>query len=104
MLTADNFESYIKEHSNELLMIDFYAPWCIWCRRLEPVWEATAKKLMGHHASHAPIRLAKVDCTSQQDLCKKHYVRAYPTIYLFMHGDAKPIEAWHTYRQTYIHT
>jgi len=99
-LTMDTFDQYIKDHNRDLVMVDFFAPWCIWCRRLEPIWENTAKKLMGTHKRKSPIVLASVDCTAQEDLCRKYYVRAYPTIYLFMKGDSKPQEAYHGERTT----
>ena len=100
-LDGNNFDSFLQENRDKLVMVDFFAPWCIWCRRLEPVWEATAKKVMGsaHHA-HSQIVLANVDCTKEADLCQKYYVRAYPTIYLFMNGDKKPKEAYHGERTT----
>jgi len=55
---------------------------------------------MGTHKRKSPIVLASVDCTAQEDLCRKYYVRAYPTIYLFMKGDSKPQEAYHGERTT----
>jgi len=101
VLTLRTFEDYIKEHDQELVMVDFFAPWCIWCRRLEPIWENAAKKLMGtHHKRKSPIRLASVDCTAQSKLCANYYVRAYPTIYMFLNGDTKPREAYHGERTT----
>jgi len=100
-VTGASFESYLAEHPKELVMMNFFAPWCIWCRRLEPVWENTAKKLMGHHHKNKNlIRLASVDCTQEADLCAKQYVRAYPTIYLFLDGNVKPHEAYHGERTT----
>jgi len=101
VLTTGTFESYLQDHKDELVMVDFFAPWCIWCRRLEPVWQNTARKLMGsHHKVKSPIRLASVDCTKESALCQKHYIRAYPTIYMFLHGDSKPREAYHGERTT----
>lgn len=100
-LTMDTFENYLTSNSDKLVLVNFFAPWCIWCRRLEPVWENTAKKIMGsHHTIKSPILLASVDCTAQPELCMKHYVRAYPTIYFFLHGETKPREAYHGERTT----
>lgn len=39
-LNVDSFESMLK--SSELAMVNFYAPWCHWSRKLQPVWEHTA--------------------------------------------------------------
>jgi len=100
-LTMDTFDKYLTDHKEELVLVNFFAPWCIWCRRLEPVWENTAKKIMGsHHTIQSPIKLCSVDCTDQAELCMKHYVRAYPTIYFFLHGENKPREAYHGERTT----
>ena len=100
-LDTKSFKSYLTEHKDKLVMVDFFAPWCIWCRRLEPIWENTAKKLMGNHkGSGNPIRLASVDCTQETQLCQDYFVRAYPTIYFFMDGNPKPKEAYHGERTT----
>lgn len=100
VLTKDTFEQYLGDNKDKLVMVDFFAPWCIWCRRLEPIWENTAKKVMGQHQKKANIVLASVDCTKDAELCQKYYVRAYPTIYMFMKGDKKPVEAYHGERTT----
>ena len=100
-LDANSFKSYLTEHKDQLVMVDFFAPWCIWCRRLEPIWENTAKKMMGNHkGSSNPIRLASVDCTKETKLCQDYFVRAYPTIYFFTDGNPKPREAYHGERTT----
>jgi thiol-disulfide isomerase/thioredoxin len=38
--------------------LKFYAPWCGYCRKLEPIWEDVAKTLYG-----SSINVAKVDAT-----------------------------------------
>ena len=41
--------------------VNFYAPWCPWCQRLEPTWEAVTGEVHTKHPdSDGRIRFAKV--------------------------------------------
>merc|ERR1719498_799767 len=42
-LDAKNFDAFMDD--NEYVFVDFYAPWCIWCQRLAPTWEAFAEEV-----------------------------------------------------------
>jgi thiol-disulfide isomerase/thioredoxin len=39
----DDFPGFIAEH--EYVFANFYAPWCVWCQRLGPTWEAFAETM-----------------------------------------------------------
>eukprot|EP01065_Artemidia_motanka_P007282 TRINITY_DN1359_c8_g1_i1.p1 TRINITY_DN1359_c8_g1~~TRINITY_DN1359_c8_g1_i1.p1 ORF type:complete len:489 (+),score=145.94 TRINITY_DN1359_c8_g1_i1:107-1468(+) len=65
------------------VFVDFYSPWCIWCKRLAPTWEAFAKKL---HDEHYHIAVRKVDCTVHPQMCRQERIRAFPTMRLFKSG------------------
>ena len=57
MLTNDNFASLVLE-SEDIWLIEFYAPWCGHCKKLTPEFEKTAKALEGI------VRLGAVDMTT----------------------------------------
>lgn len=58
--------------------------WCGHCKRLAPTWE----KLADEVADNEGVHVAKVDCTTQRDVCSAQGVRGYPTLKLFTGGDA----------------
>ena len=43
------------------VVVNFYAPWCPWCQRLEPTWEAVTQEVHTKYPdSDGRIRFAKV--------------------------------------------
>ena len=50
-----DFDNWLTNH--EYTLANFYAPWCVWCQRLEPVWEAFAEKV---EAEQLPVSIIKV--------------------------------------------
>ena len=87
-LDSSSFASFV--HSAELALVNYYAPWCIWCQRLSPVWEEYAAVVQGKHYEDV-VKLGKVDCTSAdgEALCAQGGVHAYPTISLFRNGQTE---------------
>lgn len=81
-LTTDQFDVQIKQKENTLVM--FYAPWCGHCKRLKPDYEEAAKVL---HATKDNVKLARVDCTTQEKLCTQYGVGGYPTLKFFKNGE-----------------
>ncbi|KAI6214755.1 Protein disulfide-isomerase [Aphelenchoides besseyi] len=89
-----NFEDFLKE--NPTALVEFYAPWCTHCKKLQPEYEEAAKKL--------DVPLVKVDATIEKELGQKYAVQGYPTIKFWKEGnepidydggrDADSIVAW----------
>ncbi|KAK9478506.1 thioredoxin-like protein [Lipomyces japonicus] len=77
-LTADSFDQFIAE--NSLTLAEFFAPWCGHCKALAPEYEQAATILKDQHPG---IKLAKIDCTQESELCNQHGVEGFPTLKVF---------------------
>jgi thioredoxin 1 len=73
-LTKDNFEEVVTK--NEIIIVDFWAPWCGPCKGFAPVFEAASEK-------HADVVFAKVNTDEQQDIAGHFAIRSIPTIMVF---------------------
>lgn len=79
VLTDSNFDELLMK-SDDLWIVDFYAPWCGHCKRLEPEWNQAATDLKGE------VKIAKVDATKETALASRFGINSFPQIRLFPTG------------------
>lgn len=58
-LTDDNFDKLVLQ-SEDVWLVEFFAPWCGHCKNLEPEWAKAAKELKGK------VKLGALDATAHQ--------------------------------------
>ena len=74
VLTKDNFDQVVNGH--DMILVDFWAPWCGPCKGFAPVFEAASEK-------HADIVFGKVNTDEEQELAASFNIRSIPTLMLF---------------------
>merc|ERR1711976_487358 len=75
-LTERNFKQLVID-SDDLWLVEFYAPWCGHCKSLKPEYIKAAKALNGI------IKVGAVDMTVEKSLANPLNIRGFPFIKFF---------------------
>ena len=73
-LTKDTFEQAVT--GNDMVIVDFWAPWCGPCRAFAPTFEATSEKYPG-------VVFGKVNTEDEPELAGHFDIRSIPTLMVF---------------------
>ena len=73
-ITNDTLQEIIG--NNEIVIIDFWAPWCGPCKSFSPIYEAVSEK-------HEDIVFGKVNTEDEQELGASFQIRSIPTLMIF---------------------
>ena len=84
--------------SGAAFLADYWAPWCVYCRRIAPVYEQLAD------AYQDKLQLTKVNIDENPRLADRENIEVIPTLVLYKDGRAQgsvvapeskaAIEAW----------
>ena len=69
-------------HSEKPLLVDFWAPWCGYCRRIGPAYEKVAQQ-WGEE-----IAVAKINIDDEPMLAQQEHIEVIPTLVLYKDGKA----------------
>uniref|UniRef100_A0A915K9L3 Thioredoxin domain-containing protein n=1 Tax=Romanomermis culicivorax TaxID=13658 RepID=A0A915K9L3_ROMCU len=64
--------------------VEFYAPWCGHCKKLQPTWDQVGA-LLADKASR--VNVGRVDCTRFSEVAHKLSINGFPTIKYFRNGE-----------------
>ena len=78
-VTKENFKTEVLEAKTPVL-VDFWAPWCGYCRRIGPAVDALAAEYAGK------VAVGKVNVDEQPELAGEFGVMSIPTLLVFEQG------------------
>ncbi len=67
------------QQENKAVLVDFYADWCVWCRRLDTTTYRDPAVLSYVNSKLVPVKL-NVDARDGQALARQYGVDGLPTI------------------------
>ena len=87
-VNADNWDKEILE-SEELTVVDFWHEQCIWCKRLEPIYDEVAEEYKGQMKF---TKLNVLKDSENQQVSVKYGVMGTPTLLFFCGRALEPVE------------
>ena len=74
-MSEQDFQSLLS--SDKIILIDFYADWCVPCKKMEPYLNEISKEQKN------TITLIRINVEENQELCKKLGITAIPVLQVY---------------------
>ncbi len=80
-LNKDNFAKEINNASG-IYLAEFWAPWCVYCRRIAPVMKKIEEEYSGI------LKIGQVNIDEEPELAQKENIEVVPTFIIYKDGKA----------------
>lgn len=74
------FEQFL--HEDKPMLVDYWAPWCVYCRRIAPAYEKIAEEYGDQ------LVIGKVNIDEEPQLAEAEKIEVIPTLVLYRGGKA----------------
>jgi thioredoxin 1 len=78
-VTDATFKDEVLDSAN-LVLVDFWAPWCGPCRMVAPVVEEIAEMFIGK------VKVVKLNTDENPNIASQYGIRSIPTLMIFKEG------------------
>jgi protein disulfide-isomerase-like protein len=91
-LTTENFDKIVGK--DKIVVIEFYAQWCRFCREMQPTWDKLAEHYMGEKPTRKDVVIAKLDGGVHSAIGIRYGVQSYPSLLIFKKGEMFPADRY----------
>lgn len=78
-VTDSNFEEEVLK-SDKVVLVDFWASWCMPCQMLSPVIEEIDSEMSGK------VKVCKLEVDGNKETAAKYNIMSIPAVYIFKDG------------------
>ena len=78
-MNSEMFREMIQ--GDKPVLIDFWAPWCGYCRRIAPAYDKIAQQMNGE------MVVAKIDIDKEPLIAHQEQIEVIPTLVLYRNGE-----------------
>ena len=79
-INFEKFQELLK--ADKPLLVDFWAPWCSYCRRIGPAYDRIAQQFEDE------VNVVKINIDDEPALAAAEHIEVIPTLVLYRKGEA----------------
>ena len=79
-MNNEQFRNYMNE--GKAMLVDYWAPWCVYCRRIGPAYEKIAQQYGDR------LVIAKINIDEEPMIANSERIEVIPTLVLYEGGQA----------------